>query len=197
MPWNENTPLSQRILLCKLALEGKISLSQLAKDFHVSRKTATKWVTRYQAEGEAGLLDHSRKPKHAPKQIPLETVSALLELKQQYPAWGARKLQVLLKQQLEEETPSSTSIHRLLQQHQKTNERQPKATPNNVERFQRTQPNALWQMDFTSALLLPNGQKLYPLPILDDCTRFCLHLGLYPDCSQKSALTAVTEAAKQ
>jgi transposase InsO family protein len=197
MPWDENTTLSQRILLCKLALEGKISLSQLARDFNISRKTANKWVTRYKEHGEAGLLDLSRKPQHAPKQTPEQMVTALLERKQLYPTWGARKLHTLLQRELKGEIPSVTTLHRLLQQHHKTNEALPKATQNTVERFQRTDPNALWQMDFTSPLLLPQRQNVYPLPILDDCTRFCLHLGLYPDCSQNSALAGLREAAKQ
>lgn len=196
MAWKESTPLSERLLLCKLAQEGVKSLSQLALDFNISRKTAHKWVERYREQGEAGLLDHSRRPLQSPQETAPEEVAAVLALKQKYPYWGARKLHVLLSREKGEKVPSPSSVQRILKRNNQIQESPPAPKHSEVGRFQREVPNALWQMDFTAYFTLPSGQKVYPLPILDDCTRFCLSLGLYTDCSTKSALSGFREAAQ-
>lgn len=65
-----------------------------------------------------------------------------------------------------------------------------------MTRFERDTPNALWQMDFTAPFLIEGGQKVYPLPVLDDHSRYCLSLGLFPDCSEASALDGFRQAAR-
>src|SRR5205823_3399970 len=117
MPWKETTPLSERLLLCKLAEEQVYSISRLARALGISRKTANKWIARYQQEGEAGLLDQSRRPDNSPQALSEQSVAALLALRQAYPFWGARKLQRLLRQQMGDAAPSQTSIQRILERH--------------------------------------------------------------------------------
>jgi transposase len=65
-----------RLLLCRRVLEQEWSLAAAAEAAGVSERTAGKWVGRYRAEGEAGLLDRSSAPAH----IPGRTEEARVEL---------------------------------------------------------------------------------------------------------------------
>jgi transposase len=44
-----------------------LGFSRGAASFHVTPKTAAKWVRRYQSEGLAGLRDRSSRPHHSPR----------------------------------------------------------------------------------------------------------------------------------
>lgn len=48
------------------------SLSETARRWGTSRHLVRKWVRRFQAEGEAGLHDRSRRPQTSPRQTPKE-----------------------------------------------------------------------------------------------------------------------------
>ena len=156
-----------------------------------------KWLERFDQHGEAGLQDQSRRPLSHSRQLSPETIAALLALKETYPFWSAGKLHPLLAKHTGENAPSLRSVQRVLEQHGLTKEVRPLAIPEAVGRFERTHPNALWQMDFTSYFILPDGTKIYPLPILDDHSRFCLSLTLWQDCSEKSALAGLGQALHQ
>jgi transposase InsO family protein len=57
------------------------SLAEAAKAAEVSEPTAAKWVRRYRAEGEAGLLDRSSAPKLVPHRTPEDRVAAIAALR--------------------------------------------------------------------------------------------------------------------
>jgi transposase InsO family protein len=94
----------------------------------------------------------------------------VVELRRRRPDWGARKIRHLLGEE-GIELPAST-IHRIFLRHQLVRDwdRQPMA----LRRFERAQPNQLWQMDFKD----PKGwdQPVGPLSVLDDHSRYALAL---------------------
>ncbi len=51
------------------------SLAELCTRFGVSRKTAYKWIERYEIEGASGLEDRSRRPHSCPHQGAVATPS--------------------------------------------------------------------------------------------------------------------------
>lgn len=53
-----------RLRLVRRALKPGISYRQVAKEFDTSAKTVSKWLKRFQSEGEAGLHDRSSRPLH-------------------------------------------------------------------------------------------------------------------------------------
>src|SRR5436305_13187046 len=57
-----------RLLLCRRVLEEGWSLARAAEAAGVSERTANKWVGRFRAEGERGLVDRSSAPAHVPGQ---------------------------------------------------------------------------------------------------------------------------------
>lgn len=72
-------PKSRRLLVERL--EGEWSLTQAAEAAGVSERTAAKWLARWRAEGEVGLLDRSSAPKARPTQLPGDRVKAIEALR--------------------------------------------------------------------------------------------------------------------
>ena len=78
MKVHANAPLGPkgREIMVLRVLEQGWSRAEAAEAAGVSERTCSKWVTRYLAEGEAGLLDRSS----APKSIPHRTADELVEV---------------------------------------------------------------------------------------------------------------------
>ena len=198
MPWREVTSMSERINMCKLAQEGKYNIAELSRDFGVSRKTIYKWLDRYVEGGETALFDRSRRPRRCPEGLDPALTDAILSLNIQYPMWGPRKLHRILTHQLSgEATLSISSVARVLKRHGLSQSRDVTPRQEAVGRFERGEPNDLWQTDFTSPIKLPDGSKLMPAPILDDHSRYCVSLIAAKDCSTASALTGLRIAASR
>jgi transposase InsO family protein len=53
----------------------------LAAEFAVSSRTVSKWVARYRAEGELGLLDRCSAPRSVPRRTPEDRVEAIAALR--------------------------------------------------------------------------------------------------------------------
>ena len=145
-------------------------MSAMCQEFEISRPTGYQWLRRYTAEGIAGVVEKSRRPHHSPRQTAGEREQRVIELRQQRPDWGARKLQVVLADE-GIHLPVIT-VHRILMRHGlvRAQDRLRAA----VKRFERGAPNQLWQMDFKS----PMGWEapVGPLSMLDDHSRYAIAL---------------------
>jgi transposase InsO family protein len=78
---NARLTLKRRIDLVRGIVERKAPLSRAAVEAGVSPRTARKWLSRYLAEGEAGLKDRSSRPMRSPRSIPPERAMAIVELR--------------------------------------------------------------------------------------------------------------------
>jgi len=67
------------------------SLRETARRLSRSRNTVRKWVKRHLTEGEAGLVDRSRRPKRSPRKTPKEVEEAVLALREKH-GWGRRRI---------------------------------------------------------------------------------------------------------
>ena len=83
MKVHANAPLGPkgRLTMVLRVLEQGWSLAEAAEAAGVSERTCSKWVARYRAEGEAGLLDRSSAPKSIPHRTPEELVEAIVSLR--------------------------------------------------------------------------------------------------------------------
>ena len=83
MKLHANAPLGpkgRRRMVLRVLDEG-LTLTEAAEAAGVSVRTAGKWVRRYRAEGEAGLLDRSSAPRHVHNVTPPERVEAIAALR--------------------------------------------------------------------------------------------------------------------
>jgi len=69
-----------RLALVKRILEGDTQIS-VAEAYGVSRFTARKWVQRYRAAGEGGLIDKSSRPAVMPSMVPDKTANKIEQLR--------------------------------------------------------------------------------------------------------------------
>ncbi len=81
---NAALSLRGRRELCRRVVEGERTLSAAAEAAEVSVRCARKWVGRYRAEGEAGLLDRSSAPRtisHRTSEQRVQAIAALRRLR--------------------------------------------------------------------------------------------------------------------
>jgi len=90
MPWSRGA-VSDRYEMVRLFEEGWPK-SDLADRFGVSWRTVHEWIGRYAAEGEAGLVERSRRPHSSPTRVSEALAEELIELKRKYPEFGPAKL---------------------------------------------------------------------------------------------------------
>lgn len=156
----------------KQAAEGKKSKSALCREFGISRPTGDKWISR-DANGEP-LSDRSRRPLRTPRKTAPKTETAVLELRDRHPALGAAKLKRMLEND-GQPAPARSTINSILKRNGRISEAASHAaTP--YRRFERAEPNELWQADFKGDFALQDKRRCHPLTILDDHSRFCLCL---------------------
>ncbi len=85
---NAALSLNQRRRMVRRVVEQGWSLSAAAAAAEVSERTCSKWVARWRARGEAGLLDLSSAPARIPHRTPAERVE-LIELLRRLRMTGA------------------------------------------------------------------------------------------------------------
>lgn len=176
MPWKVCDIMKSRSEFVKLALmiksgESPGSFTELCERYEISRKSGYKWLKRYETEGYEGLADRSREPHHQPLRADDATEKTVLDLREEHPAWGGRKLRKRLINLEVENVPSASTITEILRRHGKLSTA-PEAGPQEFQRFERKSPNDLWQMDFKGHFALKQGGRCHPLTMTDDHSRF-------------------------
>src|SRR5208282_5741912 len=172
MPWGEVTRVSLREEFVQMAMQPDVNKRELCRRFKISPKTGYKWLRRYKLTGREGLVDGSRQPHQSPSRTKAVIEQQIIELRaESRNCWGGRKLsRQLLKRDGVQLAPSTISS--ILRRAGLINPALAAATP--YQRFERSGPNELWQMDFKGHFPLVNGQRCHPLTVLDDHSRFVL-----------------------
>jgi transposase InsO family protein len=82
MDSHKNAPLTPegRFRLVQAVAQGQ-AVARVARSFHVDRKTARKWIKRFEMEGLEGLQDRSCRPKRCPRQIARGTAQRVVQLR--------------------------------------------------------------------------------------------------------------------
>jgi putative transposase len=177
MPWSETSPMDQRLRFIADFQRDFLSLSELSRRFGVSRRTAYKWIERYEAGGPPGLADLSRRPHCCPHQTPTRVVEALLEARHRHPTWGAKKLiRILSLKHADWEWPAPSTCCELLKRHGLVPSRRRRSLPSHPGRPQTPmrEPNEIWTADFKGQFRTRDGLYCYPLTVVDGYSRFLL-----------------------
>jgi transposase InsO family protein len=171
--------MSLRKAFVELAEQDDMNLSELCRQFGISRKTGYKWLKRYRQGGESGLADRSRRPHHTPQRTPGVMEAAILGVREAHPTWSGYKIKANLKRKGWESLPAHSTITEILRRYGKIDPQESlKHRPQ--QRFEMEQPNQLWQMDFKGHFAI-NAGRCHPLTVLDDHSRFLLGLRACPD----------------
>lgn len=178
MPWRETSPMEQRLQFIREYETELFTMTELAAEYGISRKTAYKWLERYVATGPLGLHDHSRRPHHSPHATDADRGEQLLALRRRHPRWGAKKLlAVAARRDPAAEWPSRSTVCALLQRHglviqQRRRPRSPHAPTSTMAPI--TAANQVWTTDFKGEFRTGDGVYCYPLTLRDGFSRFVL-----------------------
>lgn len=171
MPWKASAMSELRLAFVHQVATLRVPMSRACVQFGISRKTGYKWLQRFQMQPTGPLLEQSRRPKNSPARASDEQEQRVLEVRRQY-GWGARKIHAYLTNQ-GTALPSLRTVHQILVRHGAVSAavEPPPAT----QSFERAEPNQLWQCDHKGALEIAR-QKVYPLTIIDDHSRYLFPL---------------------
>jgi transposase InsO family protein len=174
MPWKESSVMEERLRFVARLLEGE-AMSDVCREFGISRKTGYKLFNRYREEGPIALCDRSRRPVRYANQLPEPVERLIVQCKRDKPHWGARKIRELLVRRLagDVRVPATSTIHAVMDRHglvrRKTWRRRNKArgTPLSPGRV----ANELWCTDFKGEFRMGNRRYCYPLTVTDHASR--------------------------
>ena len=157
------------------------SVTEVAAGVGVSRVSVHAWLSRYLAEGVAGLADRSHRPRSCPHQAGDSVTVLVAELRRQHPRWGAKRIRLeLLKNPPDGMTvPSTSTLNRILVRQGLVVQRKRKRPRESLTRCQRPGPMQLWQLDIVGGVMLVDPvtgtvREAKVVTGVDDHSRFCV-----------------------
>jgi transposase InsO family protein len=184
--------VQERLQFVIRAATGKEPMAGLCREFGIARPTGYRWRRRYMEAGSfTALQERSRRPQRSPRRTG-EAHQARVVYWRQQTSWGAKKLQVVLREREGIALPVRT-IHHILERHGMIH---PQAHAPAPQRFERAAPNELWQMDSKGKYPVP-GALCHPLSILDDHSRYAVGLHPLPELRQGKAWPCLVETFRQ
>jgi transposase InsO family protein len=192
MPWKASSVMEERLRFVARLLDGE-AMTEVCRQFGISRKTGYKIFDRYKECGLAALSDRSRRPVRYANQLPQQVESLIVRLKTEKPHWGARKIRELLVRRLDGDikVPAKSTIHAVLDRHGLVKRSGgPRHRARGTPLSQGTLPNDLWCTDFKGEFKLGNGRYCYPLTVSDHASRFLLLCEALDSTREEPAITA-------
>src|SRR5690554_2749532 len=92
MPWKMIEPMTEKEQFVTLARTGRYTISELCKDYGISRKTGHKYLQRYETLGRDGLAEQSRRPKSSPWTTDKLIVNLIVKERRAHATWGPKKI---------------------------------------------------------------------------------------------------------
>ena len=181
--------------------------AHVAEQLGISRATAYKWVRRYRAEGEAGLMDRSSRPHRSPRRLSESREAEILAARAEW-RYGPDRLGPLLG------LPPST-VHRVLHRRGFSRLRDADRVTAAPVRYVACHPGALVHQDHKKLGRIPDGGGWRALGrggdtkrgwgragyehlevVIDDASRYAVVVPV-PDESGRSAALALEAAARE
>ncbi len=161
----------RREILEEPAMTGD-SVTEVCARRGISRDTFYRYRRRFAAAGEAGLEPRTSAPIRSPNRMDPDLEELICRMRKEHPRWGARRISAeLLRAGIA--PPAVSTIHQALRRNYLVAD-QPKKKPRKLmKRFERDEPNDLWQIDATE-VRLRDAKRAYVVDMIDDHARFLL-----------------------
>jgi len=199
MPWKDTTTMDQKVeFICEWRT-GKYTITELCKNFGISRPTAYRVIDRFEKQGYEGLREQSRTPRKHPNETSQEVIEKILKFKGKHKRWGAKKIRILLFNDFTEaDIPSVVTVHNILKKNglvcpQKRLRRVKPTYPI----FDPKECNEVWSADYKGKFLMGNKKYCHPLTIADSKSRFLFAAKGHYNENFPSAKTAFTEVFRK
>ena len=173
MPWKDKTVKELREEFALQAQECK-NFSKLCREYGITRRTGYKWLAR---DDKSNI---SRKPKTSPRKTDESTEKAILQVREENPAWGGKTIRKILENQGYKNLPCVKTCNNILKRNNCITPEASLAATAYI-RFEKEKCNEMWQTDFKGDFLLKDNTRCYPLDILDDHSRFVIRIDAKPN----------------
>jgi len=191
MPWAERSIVNIRREFVLRVLAKEAPVTELARQYGISRKTAYKWLARFEERGVQGLVDESRRPRTSPLETTTEMAQEIIRVRQAHSSWGAWKLHHVLTRIHGDSAPSPATISRVLERSGLVRRRRrrpsakctmPRHAPSPVVEA----PNDLWTVDFKGRWRTQDRKRCDPLAVRDAFSRYVLDVRLVGDMTART-----------
>ncbi len=171
-----------RVLITAVRVEHR-TISEVARDYGVSRRWVHGLVRRFDAEGEAAFQLRSRRPHRSPNATPAELEDQIVALRKKLSSQGldagAETIVAMLAARNPtggapaRAVPSVSTVWRILTRRGFVTPQPQKRPRSSWQRFVAEQPNERWQADVTH-WQLTDGTGVEILNIIDDHSRLAI-----------------------
>lgn len=175
MPWRASTPVDLRIEFMKRVMGGE-RVTDLCREYGISRKTGDKFKQRFKRLGAAGLQDGSRAPKVIPHRTPPEVVEIIVAERKRHPSWGPKKRKDVLERRLGSSLPAASTVGDILVRNGLVEPRKcrPRGRAHPTALREAMAPNDVWCIDYKGQFRLGDRTLCYPLTLTDQFSRYLL-----------------------
>ena len=153
MPFGDRSAVeAQKLEFARLASMEGANVSALCRQFGIGRTCGHKLIARYLSEGEAGLVERSRRPRARAraKGSPRRWRRRCFSIRAEHPSWGGRKIARVVAR-TEHGHPAASTVTAIMQRNGMTlGAMGVGAKPFSASSA--SAPNELWQMDFKGQL---------------------------------------------
>jgi transposase InsO family protein len=187
MPWKVVNVSELRLAFIQQVRALGVPVSRACEEFGISRKTGYKWLKRHREQPAVALSDLPRRPQRSPSRTVDDLERRVLDVRAEF-GWGARKIHAYLTAR-KIALPSRRTVHQILRRHGCIVERakEPAVAP---QFFERSAPNQLWQCDHKGPLEV-GRQRVHPLTVIDDHSRYLFPLRACLDVGMKTAFSVL------
>ncbi len=172
-------PVALRLRAAREVVDDDASTMEVSRTLGIGYTTLVEWVRRYREGGAEGLIStpkdgRARRPPRAedPRR------KAVADLRREHPEWGTRRISDVLRRFEALGVPES-EVRRILHEEgliPETRATTP-AREHGPRRFERAEPNQLWQSDIFT-FLLRRHERLYLAGFMDDHSRYLVSYAL-------------------
>ncbi len=153
MPWMECNKMDEKIKFIARLLDGE-KMAPLCREFNISRKTGYQILEKYKKFGQEAFIEQKRTPYRYANKLPVQIEMMILELKGEYPEWGAPKIrEKIIRRYPDVKTPAISTIHAVLDRHGlvKSSLRRKRYKAEGTPLFHVENPNDLWCADYSTS----------------------------------------------
>jgi transposase len=175
-PQKGSYSVADKLKAVRLHIEEGFSLTLVCEELGVSKSGLEHWLQAYRLAGEAGL--QPGQPGRREPKLPGPSTDKIIELKQQHPAFGIKRISQLLRRCFFLPASPETVRQRLHAAGLMSEPTPPKRR--NMVRprfFERTTLNQTWQTDIFTFRL--DGRYAYLIAFMDDYSRFIVGADLF------------------
>lgn len=192
--------MTERMRFVADYLEGVYRVSELAQRYGVSRKTAYKWLKRFEEEGPGGLQERAPVAEEVWNRTETTVEEALVAFRKKHVDWGPRKiLDVLGKRQPDVEWPATSTVAAILKRNGLVEGRRRRRREGHPgpPAGEPQAPNEVWGMDFKGQFRTRDRRYCFPFTVTDLASRYLLCCDGYLSIRGEEVRTSLERVFRQ